>query len=679
MKKRTANIWMQLLGFERNDADKGVERFLENTGFIPDSICGLLFNADFVHLHKSMAEEYELFPDNCSYRGVLQNRERQRQPWTNYDLRALVKNLKAKGIGFYAGIMGCYLGNQFHHEWLSDHPEMQSFRIEGDGELCCLKHLKDGRLYEDFFAEKLVQTLCDYDMAGVHLSDAFCPINLLFSGDWSTDMVKQFLEYSGVELPKNIADTIGDDSVSARNIRHKYIWGQLREEWIRFYEWRWQCFFKKICDAVHSVGKEVWALGMYCTDPFETRYIYGFDCKKVMDAGVDCITANILPTSVTLEKPELPYYFHRMHTILPLLKSHVGNKKILSMIGVQDASEEWSVLEHFPQMLERDMVTTSSYICGSDNEYKAASDGEFFCLGDGISSDGWKLIRECRKSYLENAEMPLSPMVLWSEHQHNAILSQYIKTRRPSAHKQCFEIEKAGVLLGGAVTSQRLKDYQGVLFVPNYDLLAEPEKELLKTAQFPWVGTVLDGADISELKPSYTLTDTFGDNGFTAFVCNFEPSHQVMDELRQTISEDDGIPTRKDEPESKIYPLYKELPFAKISRGFIMAMARLLKEMQFGLLQLECTCPMRAVRLSDDRDRLYIYNPYDNGYITATVVSQNAIKSADIVSRFPVLPPRFLCEGESGMYYDFFKTPKTDKRFSVKLAPSGVTVVDIRY
>ncbi|MBO5912166.1 MAG: hypothetical protein J6Q76_01690 [Clostridia bacterium] len=556
---------------------------------------------------------------------------------------------------------------------------MQSFRIEGDGELCCLKHLKDGRLYEDFFAEKLVQTLCDYDMAGVHLSDAFCPINLLFSGDWSTDMVKQFLEYSGVELPKNIADTIGDDSVSARNIRHKYIWGQLREEWIRFYEWRWQCFFKKICDAVHSVGKEVWVLGMYCTDPFETRYIYGFDCKKVMDAGVDCITANILPTSVTLEKPELPYYFHRMHTILPLLKSHVGNKKILSMIGVQDASEEWSVLEHFPQMLERDMVTTSSYICGSDNEYKAASDGEFFCLGDGISSDGWKLIRECRKSCLENAEMPLSPMVLWSEYQHDAILSQYIKTRRPSAHKQCFEIEKAGVLLGGAVTSQRLKDYQGVLFVPNYDLLAEPEKELLKTAQFPWVGTVSDGADISELKPSYTLSDTFGDNGFTAFVCNFEPSHQVMDELRQTISEDDGIPTRKDEPESKIYPLYKELPFAKISRGFIMATARLLKEMQFGLLQLECTCPMRAVRLSDGRDRLYIYNPYDNGYITATVVSQNAIKSADIVSRFPVLPPRFLCEGESGMYYDFFKTPKTDKRFSVKLAPSGVTVVDIRY
>ena len=246
MQKYTNNVWMQLLGFERNDADKGVNRFLQQTGFTPDSICGLLFNADFVHLHKGMDEEYTLFADNCSYRGILQNRERKRQPWTNHDLKALVKNLKQKGIDFYAGIMGCYIGNRFHHEWLSDHPEMQSFRIEGDGELCCLKHLKDGRLYEDFFAQRLVETLCDYDMAGVHLSDAFCPINLLFSGDWSTDMTNQFLNFSKITLPNAVAFTLGDDNVSARKVRHEYIWGNLRKEWIEFYEWLAKLFQKDL-------------------------------------------------------------------------------------------------------------------------------------------------------------------------------------------------------------------------------------------------------------------------------------------------------------------------------------------------------------------------------------------------------------------------------------------------
>lgn len=679
MKKRSVNIWMQLLGFEKNDSDKGVSRFLERTGFIPDSICGLLFNADFVHLHRGMNEEYELYPDNCSYRGVVRNRERQRQSWTNYDLKALVKGLKENGIDFYAGIMGCYIGNRFHREWLSDHPEMQSFRIEGDGELCCLKHLKDGRLYEDFFAERLVETLCDYDMAGVHLSDAFCPINVLFSGDWSTDMVEQFLSHTKLTLPREVAFTLGDDRVEARRVRQKYIWDKLRLEWIEFYEWRWQCFFKKVCDAVHSAGKKVWVLGMYCTDPFETRYIYGFDCKKVLEAGVDCITANILPTSVYLEKPELPYYFHRMHTILPLLKAHTGSGKILSMIGVQDASEEWSVLEHFPVMLERDIVTATSYMCNDDLKFTAASDGVFLCLGDGISDDGWNFLKECGIMEFEEAEKPLSPMILWSEHQHEAILSEYIKTRRASAHKQCFEVEKAGTLFGGAVTINGLRDFKGVLFVPNYDLLSDEEKDILKRIKAPLVATTVNETDVAEFGSVYSFDDRFGDNGLKAFVCNCELPSEIKDTVEELISKDDGVASVVGEIECKVYPLYRELPFGKINGGFVTAIAEVLKALNEYTVSISCDYPTRIVRMKNGCDRLYIYNPFDNGYVTASVTSEKAIRSVDIVSRFPVLPPRFLSEGESGMYYDFAKTPSTDRRFQVKLAPSGVTVTDVKY
>ena len=677
MDKGSVNIWMQLLGFERNDRDKGVGRFLENTGFIPDSICGLLFNADFVHLHKGMNEEYELFPDNCSYRGVLRNRERERQPWTNYDLRTLVKGLKDKGIKFYAGIMGCYLKNRFHHEWLSDHHEMQSFRIEGDGELCCLKHLSDGRLYEDFFAEMLVKTLCDYDMAGVHLSDAFCPINVLYSGDISTDMVQQFLSYTGVVLPFDIETTLGDDSVAARNKRHQYIWGELREEWIRFYEWRWRCFFKKICDAVHAVGKEVWVLGMYCTDPFETRYIYGFDCKGVMKAGVDCITANILPTSVTLESPDLPYYFHRMHTITPLLKAHVGNRKIVGMVGVQDASEEWSVLEHFPTMLERDAYTQGSYIV-NDGECSRALDGAFLCLGDGISKSGWQFLNTvCNNAFSKDVKRSLSPLIFWSEHQHDAILTEYIKTRRASMHKQCFEIEKEGALFGGTLTAQGLDNFEGVLFVPNYDLLSDEEKQLLASVNFPLVGTVANQNDIPQ-KSTFDFADNFGDGEFWAFVCNAELSDDVRLKIEELASKDDGLPSRKNDVERKIYPLYDELPFSKISAGFIKAVAEALRQLSQLNTSVNCDRPVRITELSDGTLRLNIYNPFDKGYTTAAVTSKLPIKSVDIVSSFPVLPPRFLSEGESGMYYDFYKTPTTERRFTVKLPPNGMTVLDVK-
>ena len=55
--KRSTNIWMQLLGFDKNDADRGVARFLERTGFVPESVCALLFHPDFVHLHGGMDKE----------------------------------------------------------------------------------------------------------------------------------------------------------------------------------------------------------------------------------------------------------------------------------------------------------------------------------------------------------------------------------------------------------------------------------------------------------------------------------------------------------------------------------------------------------------------------------------------------------------------------------------------
>ena len=61
------NIWMQLLGFNRDDPDRGAARFLDRTGFTPDNVCALLFHPDFVHLHRGMDEEYTLVPDNCAY------------------------------------------------------------------------------------------------------------------------------------------------------------------------------------------------------------------------------------------------------------------------------------------------------------------------------------------------------------------------------------------------------------------------------------------------------------------------------------------------------------------------------------------------------------------------------------------------------------------------------------
>ncbi|MBE6592193.1 MAG: hypothetical protein E7646_09150 [Ruminococcaceae bacterium] len=679
MKEKTLNVWMQLMGFEKNDPDRGAKRFIDRAGFVPDNICALLFNADFVHLHRGMETEYTLFPDNCAYRGVLRNKERRRQAWTNYELRELISELKKYGVGFYAGLMGSHLKDRFHHEWLSDHPELTCMKTDSEGELACLKRFKDGSYYEDFFIERLCETLCDYGFEGVHLADAFCPMNMVYRGDWSTDMTEQFMMHTGIKLPQKVLDSIGDDGFDGRRVRHEYIWFNLREEWIEFYQWRWEQFFRKLSSALHAVGKKVWVLGMYCTDPFESKYIYAFDCKGVLDAGVDCITANILPTSVTLETQEYPYFFHKMHMDLPLLRAQVGDdKNIISMVGVQDASEEWSVLDHAPVNLERDIYTMSSWFAPARKSSTRAADGLFFCLGDGISPEGWKLLKNRSDiGFSDKFVKSHSPMILWSEHQNKLILGEYIKNRRTSTHKQSFEIEKAGSLFGGALTADKLEGFDGVLFVPNYDLCSDAEKALLNNASFKWVGTCPKEYCLDGVGFALCFDDPLGDLPLKAFACNFELDGEEKQCIDELLKKDDPAPSRRLAPEGRISPLTGEMPFAKISCGFVEAVGKLLSAASYRNFPVKCTRPFRAMLTEEGKDRLYIYNPFDRGYTKAAVSYSENFKSAEIVSAYPVLPPRFLQEGEIGTYYDFDNPPEKRNRFEVKLCPDGVTIIDI--
>lgn len=117
-------VWMQLLGFDRDDPDKGVARYIQQAGFTPDGICALVFHPDIVHQHRGMQEEYELPRDVCAYYGIPRNVQRERQPWTNYDLRALAENLHRTGTELYMGIMGVATDNDHHWEWINDHPEV---------------------------------------------------------------------------------------------------------------------------------------------------------------------------------------------------------------------------------------------------------------------------------------------------------------------------------------------------------------------------------------------------------------------------------------------------------------------------------------------------------------------------------------------------------------------------
>ncbi len=677
---KSMNIWMQMLGFEMNDPDRGVARYLDRIGYTPESICALLFHCDFVNLHRGMEEEYVLFRDNCAYHGIPRNVERSRQDWTNYKMRELIAELKKTGIKFYAGIMGSYLGDMFHHEFLTDHPELRYMKRDGSvRSLHCLKRFKDGTYYEDYFAEKLVQTLIDYDCAGVHLSDAFCPSSRVYMADYSSDMVGQFMDHTGLKLPKELMGQMGNDQPEYVAARAEYIWNELREDWICFYEWRWEKFFKTVCSAVHKVGKEVWILGVYCTDPFETRYIQGFDLRKVMEAGVDCVTANILPTGVAMNAPEAPYYFHRIHMDLPLLRGWIGNHKMVTMLGMQDASEEWSVLAHRPIHLERDIFTMNAHRGGGDGT-EAATDGMFFCLGDGVPTGDWNfLMKRVEIATSAEVERSWSPLIYWSDEAADRMLHAYIETRRTSPHRQATELFKAGYPFGGALRMEQLGERGEPLFVPNFDMLSDVEKDYFVSASAPWVGTVPADFDIASagIQPVFECIDVHSDYPMKAFLCNAPLADEKRKKIAELIAVDDGIPSTGELPESDVNSLFQELPFRKLNGGFIHACGMLLQAAAEKDFPVVSDHPMFAMRLKNGKDRLYVYNTYENHYGHAVVTSEQNVAAAQMVSSFPILPPRFLQESNTGFSFNHDEIPTYRKKFQIKLAPAGLAILDI--
>lgn len=690
MKDGKVFIWMNLLGFERNDGDRGVERFINQTGFKPDGVCALMCNSDFFHQHKGMDEEYTLPPDNCAYWGVPRNAERERQPWTNHDLRALTKNLADEGINTYASIFGSYLNSNFHEEWVEDHPEVRRHGIVGEPghpSIFALKRFKDGSYYEDFFIDKLCQTLLDYGMKGVHLADSFCPPcgGMLHDMDYSTDFVDQFLTHSGLTLPDDLMATMGTDTAEAETARSKYIYTNYRAEWIEFNAWRWEVFFRKLTTRLHAIGKEAIVLGMYCTDPFETLYCIGIDLRRIVEAGVDYISANILPTSCYIgSKDSRGDFFHKYMALASTTAAHLPKGHLISMLGLSDATEEWSAIHHAPTRHERDIFTMMAYHFIDKEGAERALGGYFLCLGDGIPREDWNWERERLETAMTaNAEDVISPVMLWSEAAHKAMTREYIKTRRWTPHKHFYELSKAGAMCGATVSPEGLKNHTGTVLVPNFDMLPEDEKRLVLEYRGTMLITASPDFDIEKLgvTPSFTFADKFSKYPLKAFVLNATLTDEQKAALTELCSQDDGTDNLGEDllsVKEHTYVLEDTLVFSKVTEGFVNALAKALiyiTDMPFVINK-----PNIVLKQKDGAYRLFLFNDSDVKYHRAFVKSEKEIRETKTITKFPILPPRWMEESTDLLHHVYRDGDKpVQKNFEIKIPPAGITIIDVYY
>lgn len=683
-------IWMNLLGFDRDDSDRGVERFMNQTGFVPDGVCALMCHSDFFHQHKGMTEEYTLPPDNCAYWGIPRNSERERQPWTNYDLRTLTENLAKRGTNTYASIFGTLLNNAFHNEWINEHPEVRRHGTDGApgcNSIFALKRFKDGTYYEDFFIEKLTQTLIDYGMKGVHLADSFCPSGgMLYNIDFSTDYVDQFISHSNAKLPYEILSTMGSDTKEAEEARADWIYKNLRIEWAEFNAWRWEVFFKKLCDRLHAAGKEVIVLGMYCTDPFETRYCNGIDLKRIVQAGVDYISANILPASVFIGgKDSRPDYFHKYMAIASTTAAFIPKGHLISMLGLQDATEEWSMMHHAPTRHERDLYTMMAYHLIDKDGVSRALDGYFLCLGDGICREDWNIeSKRLESAMTANAESVVSPVMLWSDKADAAMMKEYIMTRRWTPHKYFYELSKSGAMCAATIKIDGLKNHKGTLFVPNFDMLDEDEQALVLDYRS---GAVLCTASPDfvpkehGIGASFEFDDKYSTYPIKAFVLNKEISDEIKEEVQNLTSLDDGTENLVGDlanVKEFTYVLDDTLVFSKVTQGFIDAMAKVL--IAICDMPFDIDKPHIVLKQKDGAYRLYLFNDSDIKYHRAFVKSKREISDTKTVTDFPILPPRWMEDAKGELHHIYKDGEKVVKKnFEIKIQPAGVTVIDVYF
>lgn len=676
------HVWMPMIGFDRDAADKGVGELLERMSFTPNGVSAFLFHPDIVNQHQGMATERVLPPDNCSYYGSPRNVERCRQDWTNYDLRALIGNLRAAGVEPYLGIMGVDLGNRWHDEWIAEHPEVR-FALRGTTwGYHVLKRLADGTYYEDFFVDRLCEVLTDYGFAGLQAADNFCPSpSTLYYGDFSTDMFGQFTDHAAVAIPAELRAGLGDDSCAMRNRRGDWMWRACRQEWVEFHAWRWEQFWRKVCTRLHRIGKKTIVLGMYCTDPFETLYCKGVDLKRLVRAGVDYLMPNIVPTGLRLQHPDHPDRFHRYMALAPLTAAFVPDGKLLSLLGVMDATEEWDVLHHAPCLLERDIYTLLGYQTDTGNGLKRSLAGLMVCLGDGIRGEEWKWLKERFEiGFVEGVQRVLAPTLVWSDAALYHTLPAYIRTRRWTVHRFYYEMAERGARLGAVLRTEHLAQAQGSLFVPNFDLLAEDEKRAVAAYRN---GPVVATAAVENftpahygIQPAVYFEDRFSDYPLCAFAFNVHIENQ--DAIAALLETDDGtenlqgIPAEAAEHSNV---LVETLTFCKVTAGFREACALLLKAVGCDLFT--CNLPTVPMQLADGRYRLYIANPEMNSYGYANVTAKRPLKQVANISKYPVLPVKFMDSPREHIGWIGKEPDGARRSFRAKVAPGGVTILDI--
>lgn len=642
-------IWIELIGFDNRAEDFGVSAYLEGVGLIPDGISLLFFTPDFIHAHQSMEQEHILPIEVCSYGARPFGKDRNRQEWSNYQLRGLVAELQKHGIEVYCSFFNLFIfrdGDELREsEWCAAHPELYEMRKTGEAwpVINPLRRFKDGSYYEDLYIHDLMTVMEDYNFDGYHGADGYTSPRLsIAEADYSDDMVDQFIRYYNLELGEGLdLDLVCDGNPLAMEQRADWIWHNKRTEWIYFYAYRWGQQWKKIMSALHKMGKKGVVNSAWTRDPFEALYRYGVDYKLLAAAGIDGFVVESVGTTCSSGVEDMDYEpGSEFMAMIMAIKAYTPDIKLICLNSIQDTNEQYDALNHVPTLLERDIFSFSNVYLQGREGINRCSEGFVACLGDGISEDGWEwLLKRWNLGFDGLAKRIVGASFVWSDEVLHHSLADYAETRSWPTHKIVSELIERGAPLQCVVNINDLKHTSGTIFVANIHLL--PEHELQSVLAYQNGSSVLVGRMTERITPYRAILGLNVECVLNQFFCVVrDEKGKVLkviiaaNDTNNLLAEEQDF-TKVNDSLSWIYSLY----FSPISEAFLSDCVSVLVDAAGSPKVTKHAEHIRTtvLEMNDGKWRILIRNLHMN-YKRAHMDAGRTITSLNILTDFPGIP-----------------------------------------
>lgn len=457
-------IWMELIGFDNTKAGCGAVEYLDHLGFVPEGISLLLSASDFVFLHEN--KEHVLFPDICSRQGHEYNEVRDRQVWSSSQLQTLIASLQSRGVKVFFTISMICLFNEFHDEWC-----MTQFGARASQ----LTRMPDGGFVADRFAVKLEEVLKYYNFDGYHISDGVIPDGNITDEGVAiyNDNLRFFAESTGEKIPEEWFDEKYNSSIEGRRIRGRFIWENFNKVWHKFMSALWQGIFETVANAVHEAGKLLMMNTVAAKGIFETLFFSGFDMRCI-GGKVDILVVESVATSMSLISGNYDKVFD-FSAITMEMRAAFPEMKIINLTGCKDVVESFDSIRNAPVLLERDVFVMGNTYSGG----KRCSDGVMFCLGDGITPEGWKFLTTLHEqTYSFPATQADGWKLFLNKELYDRMQEDYLTKGCAPSYIYAAELMKRGVELFNVTVDPA---EEGALFVPNFKYLPEDiQQRILK-------------------------------------------------------------------------------------------------------------------------------------------------------------------------------------------------------